>query len=138
MCRTLLQEAFPEYPELLKMAVCLARQMQEPIHEFSALMNSDEEEIFALRIHPLQDALPKDKLKTLLEIELVTRVNDVGVDVHFLMEHPHASDTLTYICGLGPRKAAALLKVCVSSSRVHNTYGCLFCQNYHIVENFHG
>ena len=93
------------------MAVSLGRRMQEPLHEFTALSSSPDDEIFALKMHPLQDSLSKERLKESLELELVTRVNDVGVDVNFALNYPHAASMLNYVCGLGPRKAAALLKV---------------------------
>ena len=41
------------------MAVSLGRKMQEPLHEFSSLLLSEEGEIFSLKMHPLQDLLPK-------------------------------------------------------------------------------
>ena len=93
------------------MAVSMGRRMQEPLHEFTALASSPDDEIFALKMHPLQDSLSKERLKECLELELVTRVNDVGVDVNFVLNNPHAASMLNYVCGLGPRKAAALLKV---------------------------
>lgn len=105
------KEEFSEYPELLRMAVSLGRRMQEPLHEFSSLLLSQENEIFSLRMHLLQDLLPKDQLRSALEVELVTKVNQVGVDVNFCLEHPHAVGMLNFVCGLGPRKAAALLKI---------------------------
>ena len=105
------QDQFHEYPELLRMAVSLGRRMQEPLHEFTSLMRSEDNEMLALRMHPLQDCLPKDQLLSSLEVELVTKVNDVGVDVNFCLEHLHAEDMVPFVCGLGPRKAAALMKV---------------------------
>ena len=41
----------------------------------------------------------------------MSRVNDIGVDVNFILEHPHTADMLSFVCGLGPRKSAALIKV---------------------------
>ena len=38
-------------------------------------------------------------------------MNDIGVDVNFILEHSHAADMLSFVCGLGPRKTAALIKV---------------------------
>uniref|UniRef100_A0A915KWK7 Transcription elongation factor SPT6 n=1 Tax=Romanomermis culicivorax TaxID=13658 RepID=A0A915KWK7_ROMCU len=38
-------------------------------------------------------------------------VNEVGVDVNRCLEHPHTSSALQFVCGLGPRKAAYLLKI---------------------------
>ena len=49
-----IQENFPSYPELLRLAVSLGRRMQEPLHEFTSLFMSHEEEIYSLRMHPLQ------------------------------------------------------------------------------------
>ena len=43
----------------------------------------------------------------------MTKVNEVGVDVNFCLEHKHTEAMVPFICGLGPRKANALLKVCV-------------------------
>ena len=110
MC--VLQDQFPEYPEALKMSVSLGRQAQEPLQEFAALLSSQDDEVLALQLHPLQGELSSDQLKALLEEEVVTRVNDVGVDIHHLQEHQYAVSMLHYVCGLGPRKAAAILKVC--------------------------
>lgn len=59
----------------------------------------------------LQDTLSKDQLKLALEMELVSRVNDVGVDINYCLEHPHIAPLASFVCGLGPRKAAALMKV---------------------------
>ena len=50
----LMQEAFPSYPELLCMAVSLGRCFQEPLHELTSLLLSHDQEMFALKMHPLQ------------------------------------------------------------------------------------
>ena len=65
---------------------------------------------------PLQGALDLDELRGWLELELVTRVNDVGVDVNFCLEQPQGVSMLPFVCGLGPRKAMFLLKVYTYSS----------------------
>lgn len=44
-------------------------------------------------------------------MELVTVVNDVGVDPNRVTDQPHTIPLLQFVCGLGPRKASALLKV---------------------------
>ena len=80
--------------------------------EFTSLARAENEELMALQLHPLQASLDSDDLRAALEVELVSRVNDAGVDVNFCLEHPHAASMLSYICGLGPRKATSLLKVC--------------------------
>lgn len=49
-----LQEQFRDYPDLLRMAVSLGRRAGEPLEEFSAMFMSDDNEIFSLKLHPLQ------------------------------------------------------------------------------------
>ena len=93
------------------MSISLGRQMQEPLVEYASLLSSQDDEILSLPLHPLQGEISPDHFKKALEEELVTRINDVGVDIHHLQEHPHTVSTLHYVCGLGPRKAAAILKV---------------------------
>ena len=105
------QESFPEYPELLCEAVSLGRRLQDPLLEITALASAENDELLALQMDPLQSALDPDELRPCLELEVVTRVNDVGVDVNFCLEYPHAVSMLPYVCGLGPRKAIFLLKV---------------------------
>ena len=114
-----MQESFPEYPELLCEAVSLGRRLQDPLTEFTALANAENDELLALQMELLQSSLDPDELRACLEIELVTRVNDVGVDVNFCLEHPHAIGMLAYVCGLGPRKALFLLKVCSYAVHTH-------------------
>lgn len=94
------------------MSISLGRRIQEPLQEFAPMAASPDDEILALRLHPLQSELSGDLLRSHLEEEVVTRVNDLGVDVHYLQEHGHVQGMLQYVCGLGPRKAAAIFKVC--------------------------
>lgn len=107
----------------------LGRRLQDPLTEFTALANADNEEILALQMDALQSSLDPDDLKSALEIELVSTVNDAGVDVNFCLEHPHSVSMLTYVCGLGPRKATAFLKVqlLLSFQKVHVHVPPVFC-----------
>ena len=113
---THLQESFPEYPELLCEAISLGRRLQEPLLEFASLACAEDDELLSLQMDPLQGALDLDELRGWLELELVTRVNDVGVDVNFCLEQPQGVSMLPFVCGLGPRKAMFLLKVYTYSS----------------------
>ena len=36
-------------------------------------------------------------------------LHSVGVDINRVVNHRHASGTLQYVCGLGPRKAQGLI-----------------------------
>ncbi|XP_066246684.1 transcription elongation factor SPT6 [Euwallacea similis] len=101
---------FRDYPELLRQAISLARKMQDPLIEYSQLCNSDEE-ILSLRLHPLQEQITKEELLEALCLEFVNRTNEVGVDVNLAVQQAHKSHLIQFICGLGPRKGQALLRV---------------------------
>ncbi|KAL3212419.1 hypothetical protein MRX96_035920 [Rhipicephalus microplus] len=100
---------FRDYPLLLRQAISLARRMQDPLVEFSQLCTPDEE-IFCLKYHPLQDLVPRDDLTNALNLEFVNRTNEVGVDINLAITHVHTSFLVQFVCGLGPRKGASLLK----------------------------
>nr|XP_023025243.1 transcription elongation factor SPT6 isoform X1 [Leptinotarsa decemlineata]XP_023025244.1 transcription elongation factor SPT6 isoform X2 [Leptinotarsa decemlineata] len=104
------QADFRDYPELLRQAVSVARKMQDPLVEYSQLFNADQE-ILSLRFSPLQESLPKEELLEALCLEFVNRTNEVGVDVNLAVQQAHKSNLVQFICGLGPRKGQALLRV---------------------------
>ena len=101
---------FREYPELLRQAVSLARRMQDPLVEYSQLCTADEE-ILCLRYHSLQDQIPKEQLLENLYLEFINRTNEVGVDVNAAVQSPLTVNLVQFICGLGPRKGQALIKI---------------------------
>lgn len=101
---------FREYPDTLRQAVCQGRFLQDPLTEISQLCGPDEE-ILCLRYHTLQDQIPKEELLEGLELEFVNRVNEVGVDVNEAVLTGRGTELLQFICGLGPRKAQALIKL---------------------------
>ncbi|XP_034949711.1 transcription elongation factor SPT6 [Chelonus insularis] len=101
---------FRDYPELLRQAISLARRLQDPLVEFSQLCTPDDE-ILCLKYHPLQDQLPKDELLENLYLEFVNRVNEVGVDVNKAVQQAYAGNLVQFVCGLGPRKGQALIKM---------------------------
>ena len=101
---------FRDYPELLRQAISLGRRMQDPLVEFSQLCTADEE-ILCLKYHSLQDQLPKDELLDNLYLEFVNRVNEVGVDVNKAVQQAYCGNLVQFVCGLGPRKGQALIKM---------------------------
>uniref|UniRef100_A0A8D8RJL4 Transcription elongation factor SPT6 n=1 Tax=Cacopsylla melanoneura TaxID=428564 RepID=A0A8D8RJL4_9HEMI len=101
---------FKEYPVLLRQAISLARRLQDPLMEFSQLCTSDDE-IMCLRYHPLQDNVSKEELLDVITLEFVNRTNEVGVDLNEIVQNPYTSNLVQFICGLGPRKGAALVKL---------------------------
>lgn len=78
--------------------------------EFSQLCTADEE-ILSLRFHSLQDLLSREELLENLYLEFVNRTNEVGVDINRAIQQNHTSNLVQFVCGLGPRKGQALLKV---------------------------
>ncbi|CAH4028346.1 unnamed protein product [Pieris brassicae] len=101
---------FREYPDVLRQAICQARLLQDPLMEISQLCGPDEE-ILCLRYHPLQDQITKEDLLEGIELEFVNRVNEVGVDVNEAVLTGRGTELLQFVCGLGPRKAQALIKL---------------------------
>ena len=101
---------FREYPTLLRQAVSLARKMQDPLVEFSQLCTADEE-ILCLRYHTMQDQLAKEDLLENLYLEFINRTNEVGVEINLAVQNPLTVNLVQFICGLGPRKGQALIKI---------------------------
>ncbi|ODM97896.1 Transcription elongation factor SPT6 [Orchesella cincta] len=111
------EEAFPFISvEVVdnQLAKCYANSLKagllDPLLEFTQLCNTDEE-ILCMRFHPLQDHVPKEELLEHLYLEFVNRTNEVGVDLNRILSYPHTSNLVQFTCGLGPRKATALLKI---------------------------
>lgn len=59
---------FPEkdYPVLIRYCVALGRKVQNPTIAYASLFNADED-FRAIRLHPLQNLLPEDVLKSAVE-----------------------------------------------------------------------
>lgn len=53
----------------------------------------------------------REELLEALNLEFVNRTNEVGVDVNAVVANTYSSNLLQFVCGLGPRKAAALIKL---------------------------
>jgi transcription elongation factor SPT6 len=116
------QRDFADMPFMLRQAISLARRLQDPLIEFCQAFN-DDDDLLCLSLHVAQDMvcvcvrlrtcavqIPRDELVCSLERQFMDRVNEVGVDINRCLEQPHASNTLRFVAGLGPCKAAHLLK----------------------------
>ena len=109
-----------QMPGVIKQAVCLARQLQDPLLCYAQLCNV-ERDLLALKLHPMQQAVlagsgsrksqEANELQHLLDLEFVNVVNEVGVDLNRCNQAPHTAHCLQFVCGLGPRKAQYILKV---------------------------
>ncbi|TRY62957.1 hypothetical protein TCAL_10880 [Tigriopus californicus] len=116
------EQDFRDYPEVLREAVSMARRMQDPLTEFAQL-TGPENEILCLRYHKYQDLLSEDELLEALNVEFINRTNEVGVDINECVAHTYMGNLVQFVGGLGPRKAAALLKTLrqlQSSQRLEN------------------
>ncbi|KAG6900843.1 hypothetical protein C0993_009961 [Termitomyces sp. T159_Od127] len=90
-----------------KYCIGLARYMQSPLNEYAAL-GSD---ITAITFEDDdQHLVPKEKLLSAFERTLVDVTNIVGVDINRAVADPYYQHLLPFVCGLGPRKAQALVK----------------------------
>ena len=58
-----------------------------------------------------QNAIPKENLYAAIQTEFIARINDVGIDLNLAIEHPHLLACVQFVAGLGPCKAAGLIKV---------------------------
>ena len=97
----------PGVPPLTRYAIALARYMQNPMKEYAALGR----DIISISFDSNQHLIPEDKLIWYLETAMVDMVNLVGVDINEAAADQYTANLLPYICGLGQRKAAQVLKV---------------------------
>ncbi|KAK4540159.1 hypothetical protein LTR36_009745 [Oleoguttula mirabilis] len=97
----------PGVPKLTRYAVALARYMQNPMKEYAALGR----DITSIAFDSNQHLIPEDKLVRHLETSMVDMVNLVGVDINEAVGDAYTANLLPYVCGLGPRKAAQMLKI---------------------------
>lgn len=97
----------PSVPPLTRYSIALAMYMQNPIKEYASLGR----DIISITFDPSQHLLPEDKLLKALESAMVDMVNLVGLDINEAVSDRSTANLLPYICGLGPRKAAEMLKV---------------------------
>lgn len=97
----------PSVPPLTRYAIALAMYMQNPMKEYASLGR----DIVSITFDPSQHLLPEDKLIKALESAMVDMVNLVGIDINDAVNDRATANLLPYVSGLGPRKAAQMLKI---------------------------
>lgn len=107
----------PTFPALTKYCVALAKYLQNPMKEYAAL----GKDIVSLSFHPCQQLLPEDKLRKQLDTAMVDMVNLCGVDINEAIADSYTAALLPFVCGLGPRKATAVLKTINANGGIVNT-----------------
>lgn len=98
---------YPSFAPLTRYCVGLAKYLQSPLKEYAALGR----DITSISFDPDQHNVPLEKLFKQLETAMVDMVNLVGVDINDAVNDPSVANLLPYVCGLGPRKAAYLIKI---------------------------
>ncbi|MEW5298699.1 MAG: hypothetical protein WDW36_001791 [Sanguina aurantia] len=98
-------------PAQIRRAVALGRLHLDPLSILCSLAGPDCE-ITAAKLVDLQEggALDSDDVARAAERVLVTAVAQVGVELNLAANVPWRAAPLAFVPGLGPRKAAALLK----------------------------
>jgi len=97
----------PGFAPLTKYCVGLAKYIQNPMTEYASLGR----DVVSISFDPNQRYVPQEKLIKQLETAMVDMVNLCGVDVNEAISDIALANLLPYVCGLGPRKAAQLIKV---------------------------
>lgn len=98
---------YPGMAPLTKYCVALGKYLQNPMAQYAALGR----DITSISFDPNQNLIPHEKLIKQLETAMVDYVNLVGVEINEAVNNSYIANLLPYVCGLGPRKAAALLQV---------------------------
>ena len=97
----------PGFAPLTKYCVALAKYLQNPLKEYASLGR----DIISISFDAAQRYVPQEKIIKALETSIVDMVNLCGVDVNEAVSDLYTANLLPYVCGLGPRKAAQLIKV---------------------------
>lgn len=107
----------PTFSSLTKYCVALAKYLQNPMKEYASL----GKDIVSLSFHSCQQLLPEEKLRKQLETAMVDMVNLCGVDINEAIADSYTATLLPFVCGLGPRKATAVLKTINANGGIVNT-----------------
>ena len=97
----------PGFAPLTKYCVALAKYLQNPLNEYASLGR----DIISISFDAAQRYVPEEKIIKALETSMVDMVNLCGVDVNEAVSESYTANLLPYVCGLGPRKAAQLIRV---------------------------
>jgi hypothetical protein len=112
---------FPDRSPAVRQAISLARRAQDPLAEISSLWTEELSGsgtrltdvsgnlLLSLRLHPLQGEVPSELLAAHCRRVLIDVTNQVGCDINQVVVRPWLLPLLSNVCGLGIRKATAIL-----------------------------
>jgi transcription elongation factor SPT6 len=64
-----------------------------------------------INIYFFQEQISREDLLDAITLEFVNRTNEVGVDINEIVINPYCGNLIQFVCGLGPRKGALLVKL---------------------------
>lgn len=108
------KKEFPDKDTNLKIATSIARYAKDPLAELTYAWSVASDtgnfgaELLYINVHPLQQLLPSFLLLRHYERALCEVVSAVGIDVNIACKYDHLHGLLSFVPGLGPRKAANL------------------------------
>ena len=108
------KKEFPDTAINLKVAIAAARWAKDPLCELAYTWSVASDagvfgtEMLFLNIHPLQRLLPKPLLLREYQRVLCDVTAEVGVDINGACSYDHMHGLLSFVPGLGPRKASIL------------------------------
>lgn len=97
----------PGFGPLTHYCVALGRYLQSPLKQYASLGR----DLVSIQFKPGQQLVSQDLILRQLDTALVDMVNLVGVDLNEAVHDTATANLLPFVCGLGPRKAAHLLKI---------------------------
>eukprot|EP00792_Barthelona_sp_PAP020_P001325 TRINITY_DN1209_c0_g1_i1.p1 TRINITY_DN1209_c0_g1~~TRINITY_DN1209_c0_g1_i1.p1 ORF type:complete len:1518 (+),score=425.78 TRINITY_DN1209_c0_g1_i1:358-4554(+) len=104
-------------PDVL-LSLGIARHALNPLLSFCSIGN-DATDLLSLKLHTLQDNLSRNRLCIILRRCLSEIVCKEGVDINWCITEPFFSPALSFVSGLGPRKAHYILsKLRTSNSKI--------------------
>lgn len=115
-----------EMPRLVRRAVALGRACSDPLAVLAALLTPPHDELLSLQLHPLQASVPRAARRAALEELLITAVAQVGVCINACAAKDWLAPLLQFVPGLGPRKAAHVLKVRAAAHLGHCCHKATF------------
>ncbi|VEU22033.1 DEKNAAC103001 [Brettanomyces naardenensis] len=100
------KEEFGDKPRVAKFCIGLARYVQSPLLEYIALGDA----ITSVSVHKHQDLLTDERFRQAVQTIFVDMSCLVGVKINEAVRSEHLALMVQYIAGLGPRKAAGIIK----------------------------
>ena len=104
-----LASEFPDYPYQLRHAISMGRRAQDSLTEFASLAILPQNLLY-LPVNHLQSRISQEDLSNALQFQICRAISNVGVDLNSCLKYEHKANLLSFVPGLGPRKASAILK----------------------------